>query len=252
MVNLAHAATASAVPQLMMIKWPWPHSLDFTLCLQIKTPLYTDEVKTPPSPVQVLSRKKGKSIVYETHMKKTRLVRLHSRQMDRLSCRLLHTYQKEKEKSTLYWIIFRCLAKICAHLLGAIIIFAPLCTSPVTMIIASSPPDTRRLGGVIHSPQGRKLRLQSEGTCPGASSKSIAGEGFDPRPSDSQPSDVGLKQWKQLSSPSRVFSGIKNTDHLRGGANSSPSPTTETRVLLCCVHAGTLKALSLCPDGSPH
>lgn len=250
MVNLAHVATASAVPQLMMFKWPWPHSSDFTLCLQIKTPLHADEVKTPPSAVQVLSCKKGKSIMYETYMKKTRLVRLHSRQMDRLSCKLLRTYQKEKEKSTLYWIIFWCLDKIGAHLLGAIFIFAPLCTSPVTMIITSSPPDTHRLGGVIPSPPGRKLRLHSEGTCPGASSKSIAGEGFDPRPSDSQPSDVGLKQWKQLSSPPRVFSGIKNTDCLRGGANS-PSPITETRVLLCCVHAGTLEALSLCPDGSP-
>lgn len=156
MVNLAHAATASAVPQLMMIKWPWPHSSDFTLCLQIKTPLHTYEVKTPPSAVQVLSCKKGKSIVYETYMKKTRLVRLHSRQMDRLSCRLLRTYQKEKEKSTLYWIIFWCLDKIGVHLLGAVFIFAPLCTSPVTTIIASSPPDTHRLGGVIPSPTGEE------------------------------------------------------------------------------------------------
>lgn len=51
--------------------------------------------------------------------------------------------------------------------------------------------------------------------------------------------------------PSQSISGIKSTDCLRSGANSSPSPTTETRILLYSVQAGTLEALRLCPDGSP-
>lgn len=88
-----------------------------------------------------------------------------------MSSRLLCTYQKEKEKTTFHLIIFWSLAKIRIHLLGAIFIFAPLGTSPVTFIIAFSPPNTHKLGGGVHSPQVRKLRLWSEGTCPGASSK---------------------------------------------------------------------------------
>lgn len=161
-------ATASALPQLMTIKWPQPHSLDFSLCLRIKTPL---QIKCKHLSLQsrYYPLKKESPLCMKLLWK--RLVRIHSRQEDRLSCRLLCTYQKGKEKNTLHSIIFWSLAKIHIHLLGAIFIFAPLCTSPVTFIIAFSPPNTHRLGGVSHSPQVRKLRLWSEGTCPGASSK---------------------------------------------------------------------------------
>lgn len=184
--------------------WPRPHSPDSSLRLWIETSLDTDERPTPQPPVQGLSRKEGKDIVYENSLKnKNKLI-----------------IKRKKRKSSLWYIWDKRLDWVVSfhaptrkerrrarHTASS---SAPWPRFTFTCYVPySSRPLAHRSGDVHHylelpqQPQAgwRYPPSSDEETdsgvrwlVQGSASESIAEEGLEPGPSNSQPGEVGIKQ----------------------------------------------------------
>lgn len=206
----------------MMFKWLRPCSSDCSLCHAMEKPL--TQIKCRHLGFQFSQCPVRKESTMRVKLKWTGLV-MDSRKEDRLSFRHLCTYRQGKEESTLRSNVFWSLAKVHIHPSCALFIFAPLCTSPVMLSFPLALTTPHDLAGVIHRLQMRKLRLrglrwlvQDHGA--------YKWQREDLNPDLWFPTQWDRnKAWKQLSSLPKVFTGVKGTDHLKGGTYSFASLT---------------------------